>query len=83
MVQARILRFVLAFAVLVGVVTAVPAQPASASTRGSLTMLGDPNTAPQGYDHILCYNSGFTNPFTPVNVKLRDQFYTTPFTANI
>lgn len=46
-------------------------------------MLGDPNTAPQGYDHILCYYTGFTNAFTPVTVKLRDQFYTTPFKATV
>jgi hypothetical protein len=45
-------------------------------------MLGG-DAAPAGYDHILCYVAEFQNPFTPVNVKLRDQFYSGGFVASL
>jgi hypothetical protein len=82
MVLARILRFALAFAVLIAAVTAAPAQQASARTRGSFVMLGG-DAAPAGYDHLLCYIAAFQNPFTPVNVTLRDQFYPNGFVAGL
>lgn len=82
MVPARILRFALSFAVLVGAVTVAPTQQASASTRGSLTIVG-PNAAPPGYDHILCYVADFTAQFTPVSVKLLDQIYPQGFNATL
>jgi hypothetical protein len=82
MILSRVFRFAMAFAILIAAVTAAPVQQASARTTGHLVIQG-PDAAPAGYDHILCYVAAFQNPFTPVNVTLRDQFYPNGFVAGL